>query len=112
MLYEIHPIRRFPSPQCLASYARLVKVERSAAGKPVAQGHGNNNLGNPQLKWAFGEILLHAQRQCEPIRKAYQRLQSNHGPGKAKSILAHKFAIAIYYLLKNGQAVDERKFVN
>ena len=90
----------------------LVKVERSAAGKPVAQGHGNNNLGNPHLKGTFGEILLHAQQPCEPIRKAYQRLQSKHRPGKAQSILAHQFAIAIYYMLKNGQAFDERRFVN
>jgi transposase len=112
ILYEIHTIRRFPSPQCLASYARLVKVERTSDGKPVAQGHGNNKIGNPHLKWAFGEILLHAQRPSEPIRKTYERLQTKHGPGKAKSILAHKFAIAIYYLLKNGQVFEEHRFVN
>lgn len=35
-----------------------------------------------------------------------------HGPAKAKSILAHKFAVAIYYMLKNGQAFDEQRFVS
>lgn len=112
ILYEIHTIRRFPSPQCLASYARLVKVERTSDGKPVAGGHGHNKIGNPHLRWAFGEILVHAPRQSEPIRKTYERLQAKHGPAKTKSILAHKFAVAIYYMLKNGLAFDEQRFVN
>lgn len=112
ILYEIHTIQRFPTPQCLASYARLVKVERTSDGKPVAGGHGNNKIGNPHLRWAFGEILVHAPRQSEPIRKTYERLHAKHGPAKAKSILAHKFAVAIYYMLKNGQAFDEKRFVN
>lgn len=33
ILYEIHNIRRFPRPQELASYARLVKCAKQSAGK-------------------------------------------------------------------------------
>lgn len=112
ILYEIHTIHRFPSAQRFSSYSRLVTVERTSAGKPVRDGKAHNKIGNPHLKWAFSEIILHAQRHCEPIRKYYQRLQSKHGPANAKSRIAHKFAVAIYYMLKNGQAFDEHKFVS
>jgi len=37
---------------------------------------------------------------------------SKHGKGKAKSIIAHKFAVAIYYMLKNGKAFDEKQFIS
>jgi len=112
ILYEIHTIDRFQSAQHFSSYARLVKVERSSAGKPTHDGKANRKIGNPHLKWAFSEIILHAQRQCEPIKKYYDRLQSKHGPGKAKSIIAHKFGVAVYYMLKNGEAFDEHRFVS
>jgi transposase len=112
ILYEIHTIHRFPSAQHLSSYARLVHVERTSAGKPVRDGKAHHKIGNPHLKWAFSEIILHAQRHSEPIQKYYERLHRKHGPGKAQSIIAHKFAVAIYYMLKKGQAFDERKFVS
>ena len=58
------------------------------------------------LKWAFSEVIIHAQKESPRIKRYYERLQSKHGKGKAKSIIAHKFAVAIYYMLKNGKALS------
>lgn len=109
MLYEIHSIARFKSASHFSSYCRLVKVERTSVGRNT--GDGNQKIGNPHLKWAFTEIILIAQRWSEPIKKYYEKLKSKHGPGKAKTVIAHKFAIAVYHMLKNRQAFDEKRFV-
>jgi len=37
--------------------------------------------------------------------------ESKHGKAKAKARMAHKFAVAVYHMLKNGQAFDEKRFV-
>jgi transposase len=109
ILYEIHSIDRFKSAQHFSSYCRLIKVEKSSAGKSTGQ--ERKKIGNPHLKWAFSEIILRAQVDSAPIKKYYEKLKSKHGPGKAKSVIAHKFGVAVYYMLKNGQAFDEKRFV-
>ncbi|MBI4532101.1 MAG: transposase, partial [Candidatus Latescibacteria bacterium] len=95
--------------QHFSSYCRLVKVEKTSAGKTV--GKENSKIGNPHLKWAFSEIILVAQRFSEPIRKYNEKLKCKHGPAKSKSHIAHKFGVAVYYMLKIGQAFDEKRFV-
>jgi len=110
ILYEIHTITRFKSAGHLSSYSRLVKVQRESAGKKIKGSHAK--IGNPHLKWAFSEIILIAQRSSAPIKKHYEKLQSKHGTGKAKTLIAHQFGIAIYHMLKNGQAFDEKRFVS
>ena len=109
ILYEIHIITRPRSASHFSSYCRLVKVERTSVGKKT--GDGNNKIGNPYLKWAFTEIILAAQKYSQPIKKYYEKLKSKHGLGKAKILIAHKFAVAAYHMLKNGQAFDEKRFV-
>jgi transposase len=109
ILYEIRSVSRFASVQDFCSYARLVKCDRTSAGK--SYGGGNQKIGNPFLKWAFGEIILKAQKSSLQISTYYQRLKSKHGPGRAKSIIAHKFGVAIYFMLKNGQAFDANRFI-
>ena len=47
-LYEIHDISRFESVQRFASYARLVKCEKSSAGKRT--GSSGSKIGNVYLK--------------------------------------------------------------
>ena len=110
ILYETHTIARFKSASDFSSYSRVVKVERTSVGKKTKG--GNQKIGNPHLKWAFSEIILVAQTCSPPIKKHYEKLKSKHRPERAKSIIAHKFAVAIYYMLKNGQAFDEKRFVS
>jgi transposase len=109
ILYEIGDISRFPSPQKFSSYARLVKCERSSAGKKYRG--GNNKIGNPYLKWAIGEIIIHAPTFSPYIKSYYDRLINRSGNAKAKAIITHKFGVAIYNMLKNKTSFDEKKFV-
>jgi transposase len=109
LLYEIHTISRFPSPQAFSSYCRLIKPERSSGGKTV--GSGNGKIGNPHLKWAFTQIIVHAQLYSPALKRYYEKMKQKHGLAKSKSIIGHKFAIAVYHMLKNGKAFDEKKFI-
>ena len=109
LIYEIHRIERFGSPQQFSSYARVVKCQRTSNGKVT--GGGNQKIGNPNLKWAFSEIVIRSRCHSSLIKQQFERLLAKHGPRKAHAIMRHKFAVAIYYMLKNGQAFDEARFV-
>ena len=109
ILYEVHDIKRFESHQKFCSYCRLVKCERSSAGKHTKG--GNQKIGNPYLKWAIADIIIHASHKSQLICDYYQKLQSRFGKRIAKSVISHKFGIAIYYMLKNKQVFDEQRFV-
>lgn len=109
ILYEIGKIERFKSAQKFSSYCRLVKCERESGGKKYKS--KNQKIGNSYLKWSIGEIIIHAARTSPVINKHYERLISRYGKGKAKSIISHKFGVAIYYMLKNKEAFDEDRFV-
>jgi len=109
LLYEIHTIKRFKSAQCFSSYARVVKVERSSHGKKV--GAGNNKIGNPYLRWAFGQLAISAQRYYPSVKDYTLKLIKRYGKAKAYTLLAHKFAVAVFYMLKNKTAFDVERFV-
>jgi transposase len=108
ILYEMHSVIRFESPQMFSSYCRVVKCERNSCGKIT--GGGNQKIGNPSLKWALGEIIIHAKAFSPQIKHYYEKLQAKFGK-RAKSIIAHQFAVAIYFMLKNGEVFDEVRFV-
>jgi transposase len=109
ILYEIEDIRRFPRVQDFVSYARLVKCEKSSAGKNY--GTSGAKIGNAHLKWAFSEAAALFLRGNEPAKKWFERLARKHGKGKALSILAHKLGRAVYFMLKNKEAFDMEKFL-
>ena len=109
-LYETNDINRFKTRQKFSSYCRLVKCKHESAGKNKKG--GNPKIGNPYLKWAIGEIIIHASHTSKLINKYYQKLQTQYGKKRAKSIISHKFGIAIYYMLKNKVVFDEVRFVN
>lgn len=109
MLYEIENIKRFPRVQDFVSYARLVKCEKSSAGK--SYGTSGNKIGNAHLKWAFSEAAVLFLRNNEPAKKYVERLTKRHNKGKALSILAHKLGRAVYFMLKNKEAFDQAKFL-
>jgi len=109
LLYEIGDIDRFDSVQRFASYARLVKCEKSSGGKRL--GSSGSKIGNAHLKWAFSEAAV-CMLSCFPeSHKYHQRLQRKFGKGKALSILAHKIGRAVYFMLKRNQAFDPERFL-
>jgi transposase len=110
LLYEIHDIRRFPRVQEFVSYSRLVKCAKESAGKRY--GTSGKKIGNAYLKWAFSEAAVLFLRHNPAGQKYLARLTKKHGKGKALTVLAHKLARAVYYMLKRDSVFDMDKFFN
>ena len=109
MLYEIHDIGRFPTVQDFASYCRLVKCIHESDNKK--KGTGGAKIGNAHLKWAFSEAAVLFVRHNPSAKKLRDDLIKLHGKGKALTILAHKLARAIYYMLKKNVPFSLEKFL-
>jgi transposase len=110
LLYEIHDIRRFPRVQDFVSYCRLIKCAKESAGKRY--GTSGAKIGNTHLKWAFSEAAVLFLRNNPAAQKYLARIEHQHGKGKALTIMAHKLARAVYYLLKRDTVFDMQKFLN
>lgn len=102
LLYEIHDIQRFPRVQDFVSYCRLVKCAKESAGKRY--GTSGTKIGNAYLKWAFSEAAVLFLRNNPLGQKYLGRLEKKHGKGKALTVLAHKLARAVYYMLQRKTA--------
>ena len=109
ILYEIENIKRFPTVQDFASYARLVKCAKESNGKK--HGSSGKKIGNAHLKWAFSEAAVLFIKGNEPAKRYLDRLANKHGKGKALSILAHKLGRATYFMLKNKKSFNQEKFL-
>jgi transposase len=107
--YEIHDIQRFPRVQDFVSYCRLVKCAKESAGKRY--GTSGTKIGNAYLKWAFSEAAVLFLRANPAGQKYLGRLEKKHGKGKALTVLAHKLARAVYYMLKRDTAFEMHKFL-
>jgi transposase len=110
LLYEIHHIDRFPRVQEFASYCRLVKCAKESNGK--RSGTSGAKIGNAHLKWAFSEAAVLFLRDNPAGQKFLARVEKKHDKGKALTILAHKLARAVYYMLKRKVAFDMKRFLN
>jgi len=109
LLYEIQDLPRFPRVQDFGSYCRLVKCAKESGGKRL--GTSGKKIGNVHLRWAFAEAAVLFLRQNQPGKEYFAKLERNHGKGKALTVLAHKLARAVYYLLTRAQAFDLNRFV-
>jgi len=110
LLYEIYDIDRFPRVQDFASYCRLVKCAKESAGKRY--GTSGKKIGNAYLKWAFSEAAVLFLRNNPKGQTFLARLEHKHGKGKALTVLAHKLARAVYYMLQRDTVFDMDKFLN
>ena len=110
ILYEIESIKRFPRVQDFVSYSRLVKSAKESNGKKY--GSSGKKIGNAHLKWAFSEATVLFLKGNEPGKKYLDKLTNKHGKGKALSILAHKLGRAVYFMLKNKKAFDQKRFLD
>ncbi len=110
IIYETHDISRFPNAGKYASYCRTVKCERTSNGKKKK--NVNQKIGNPYLKWAFGQILHNARMAEKEIDRLYLKLERKKGKKIARAIMAHKFTNAAYFMMKNEQVFDLNKFLN
>ena len=109
ILYEIHSIDRFPRVQDFVSYCRLVKCQRESAGK--VKGTGGARIGNPYLRWAFGEAAALFLRGNPDAQQWLEKKTRKHNKAKALTILAHKLGRAVYYMLKRQTLFDQERFL-
>jgi hypothetical protein len=111
ILYEIGDINRFPTVKDFVSYCRLVKGTVASAGK--IKGLRGAKLGNPYLRWAFGEAAVIAKRDHYLIGPLAQRLEVQMGGNKfkANTVVAIKLARAVYFMLKNKTVFDPERLV-
>jgi transposase len=111
ILYEIGDISRFPTVKDFLSYCRLVKGTVASAGK--IKGLRGAKLGNPYLRWAFGEAAVIAKRDHHIIGPLSQRLEAKMGGNKfkANTVVAIKLARAVYFMLKNKTVFDPERLV-
>ena len=111
ILYEIGDINRFPSVKDFVSYCRLVKGTVASAGK--FKGLRGAKMGNPYLRWAFGEAAVIAKRDHHIIGPLAAGLESRFGGNKfkANTVVAIKLARAVYFMLKNKTVFDPDRLV-
>ena len=107
--YEIQDIARFPRVQDFVSYCRLVKCAKESNGKRL--GTSGKKIGNVHLRWAFAEAAILFLRQNQPGKEFFMKLEHQHGKAKALTVLAHKLARAVFYMLTREQAFDLKRFV-
>ena len=109
ILYEIGQIDRFPTVKDFLSYCRLVKGTVASAGK--IKGLRGAKLGNPYLRWAFGEAAVIAKRDHPIMGPLSQRLEARMGGNKfkANTVVAIKLARAVYFMLKNKTVFDPER---
>jgi len=111
ILHEIGDIERFPTVKDFVSYCRLVKGTVASAGK--IKGLRGAKLGNPYLRWAFGEAAIIAKRDHSVIGPLAQRLEArfNGNKFKANTVLAIKLARAVYFMLRGHTVFDPDRWV-
>ena len=107
--YEIQDIARFPRVQDFVSYCRLVKCAKESNGKRL--GTSGKKIGNVHLRWAFAEAAILFLRQNQPGKEFFMKLEHQPGKAKALTVLAHKLARAVFYMLTREQAFDLQRFV-
>jgi len=83
---EIGDLARFPTPGHLASYAGLVpRVDRSASHSRYGR---ITKDGSPWLRWALGQIGLHALRRPDSVGRWGRKLALRKGRMVAQVALA------------------------
>ena len=110
LLDEIHDIPRFPRVQDFVSDCRLVKCAKESAGKRY--GTAGKKLGTASLTWAFAEAAVLLLRHHAQGQQYLARWEKKHGQGKALTILAHKVARAVYYMLTRDTVLEMDTFLN
>ena len=102
--------RRVPTVKDFLSYCRLVKGTVASAGK--IKGLRGAKLGNPYLRWAFGQAAVIAKRDPFVIGPFAQRLEARlNNKFKANTVLAIKLARAVYFMLKQKTVFDPDRLV-
>lgn len=100
--------RRFPRGKQVGSYLGLIPAEESSGKKQQRLGHISKQ-GNTTLRWLLVEAAIKAQRYDASWHRQYLRLSINKHHGVAKTAIAHKLAVRLYWMLRSGQNYEQVK---
>jgi transposase len=108
---EVGQVRRFNSPERLASYSGTVPRVH-ASGDKVRYGRLRPDT-NRYLKWAFSEAgnavsLNHSKWPYRHVSKLYRRVRHRKGHAKAVGAVARHLAEATYWILTKKETYRER----
>lgn len=109
LMYEIGDIHRFKNHRQFSSYCRLVIPQYDSAGKRVGSGNAKN--GNPYLCWIFNQLVCQSIKGNKVIAAWYGKAKKKHGMKKAWRRLAHRWAVAIYFMIKRRETFSLEKFL-
>lgn len=110
ILFEMDTVDRFPTVKDFISYCRLVKGSVASAGR--IKGLTGGKMGNPYLRWAFGEAAVICKRHHPLITPYTDRLVAKHGKFKGNAILASQLARAAYFMLQSGTPFEPERIVS
>lgn len=102
ILYEVSDINRFSDVKAFSSYCRVVPGIHQSSNSSYRS--PNSKQGNRYLKWAFSQAAYIAIRYYKKIRADYERRAAKRKKAAklvSCSIIAHKLAIAAFYVMKN-----------
>ena len=99
ILRETGTVDRFARGGQFAAYCRCVGRQKLRNGK--RKGEGNTKNGNKYLAWAVVEAANFALRYNPRIRRFYQRKQAKTNGVVALKAVAHKWARAGYYGMRD-----------
>jgi transposase len=109
LLYEIYDITRFDSVQQFSSYCRVVDPQCESDGKRV--GSGNKMNGSLWLCWALHMLVSTSRQHVPEISTVYKRLKKKRNVYYAHRVLAHRWAVTIYFMLKNNEPFSLERFL-
>lgn len=95
----------FPTEAHISSWAGLSPGNNESAGKKK---NGKTNKGNPTLRATLVQCAVVACQQKNSFFHAqYQRIMVRRGKNRAHIAVAHSMLIAIYHILKSGDAYHD-----
>jgi len=98
-------ISRFSKVGNFISYSRVVKCTHESAGKRSTGRNGK--IGNPHLRWAFGEAACLFLRRNGAAQARHEELVGRYGKAKALSVIAQRLGRTVYTMLKRRSAFGD-----
>jgi transposase len=107
IVLETGEISRFKRVGDFTSYCRKVPTKWTSNTK--TKGKGNRKNGNKYLSWAFSEAAEIARRFDDRVRSYYAGKIARTNRMVAHATLAHKFARAAYFVMRDNVEFDHDK---
>ena len=107
IILETGDISRFTRVGNYSSYCRKVPSQWVSNGK--LKGKGNTKNGNKYLAWAFSEAVELGRRYSPDVQAYYNRKLARSNRMVAHTAVAHKYARAAYYIMRDQVPFDPEK---